>query len=161
MNDKRLLDNFKLVSALAPSSDVYNTDPDSAVINLAKYGHVTFLLFAVATTGVASIVVKNATLVDKTGGAAIAARYKKLDVSASPADTLAAAYTAITTSGFSTGTSETAVYAIEIREEDTDTTKPFVYLDLTESVNAPVIGACIAIVGEPGYRGQTLPTVLT
>ncbi len=155
MKDERLLDNFKLVSALAPSADAYNGDPDSDVVNLAKYSHVTFLLFAVATTGEATVIVKEASAADKTGAAAIAARYKKLDVSNSPVDALDSSdYTAIATTGFVTGNSETAIYAVEVRDTDTSNSKPYVFLDFTEDVDAAVIGGCIAVLGGARFKGN-------
>src|SRR5262245_34932711 len=96
------LDTIKIVKALAPSDDVYNTNPSTDEVNMGLYDRATFLLFqktAGTNTGTATITMRACSANDGSNAEAIAFRYRKIPTGTS--DTIGA-WTTATTSGFVT-----------------------------------------------------------
>ena len=158
-----ILENIKLVNGLAPSSDLYNTDPATDVINTAKYEEVVFLIFqktAGTNTGDATITVEECTSAAGAGNTAIAFKYFKND-DADTDDDLDAEASA-SASGFTTTANKTAMYAIRIKESDLSDGSPFVRVVLTESTDDPVIGSVVALCkAKYPQDPATLPTALS
>ncbi|NIM21849.1 MAG: hypothetical protein GTN64_05440 [Candidatus Latescibacteria bacterium] len=142
----RILERFKVAQVLAPSSDVYNGNPATSGINMANYDRVTFVLSQVTAgtnTGTATVTVEEATDTGGTGATAIGFNFYRNE-GADADDDLDAEETA-TTSGFSTTANVTATYMITVKAEQLSDGSPYVRLQLTESVDDPVIGEVIAI----------------
>lgn len=140
------MERLKVVQALAPSADLYNGDPATDVILTTHYDRILFLLFGVATTGTAVVTVEECDNVTPSNSTAIAFNY----YSNTSGDTFSAA-TSATASGFTTATSDTYIYAIEVLAQDLTQGYPGVRLVLTEGVDAAVVGAVVAVCGDARY----------
>lgn len=142
----KIVERFKIVPGVAPSSDVYNGNPATVEVNMGKYDRVLFVIdqkTAGTNTGKATVTLESCDNAAGANAAAMAGKYYKNE-SAASSDDLGAA-TAFTTSGFSTTANKTAQYLVEVKASDLPDGQPFVRLTLTEATDDPVIGSVIAI----------------
>lgn len=153
----KLIERMKVVPALAPSADIFAGDTATDVISLENYDRILFLLFGVATTGTAVVTVEECDDFTPTTSTAIAYTY----YSNVATDVWSAAISA-TASGFTTATSDTYIYGIEVKASDLTEGFPCVRCVFTEGVDAAVIGSCTAILGDARFAGDpsTLPTAV-
>lgn len=147
------------VTALAPAADRYNGNPTTDWLNLKDYGTVTFVIqHGSGATGTAVVTANMAEDASGTGSTAIPFRYRRVsDVTVSDVPGAAAAATA---SGFTITAGSNQIYLVEIDASELDSDSPFVSLTLTESVNSPVDGAVLAILGDARYKGATPKTAI-
>jgi hypothetical protein len=147
------------VQALAPAADRYNANPTTDWFCLRDYKSIMFIIqHGAGATGTA-VVTANMSA-DAAGGTptAIPFTYRRVaDVSVSD---IPGAVTAATASGFTITAGAGQLYLVEVNAEELDSDKPFVSLTLTESVNSPVDGAVLAILGEPRYPGSVMMTAI-
>ena len=144
-----LLETVKIVSALPPIADRFNTGPDTTPLKLKDFAKVLFILQQGAGgTGASTIIAKAASDASKTGATAIPFKYVTLNADA------VSAFQAGTTAGISTVAGANSVTAIEIDVRDCPDGKNWVFLDLTESVDSPVDAGIVAILHSPRYQGN-------
>ena len=142
----------KVVAALDPSADLYNTDPASDIFNMAGYNKCTFLLFqgpSTSNTGNATITVEAVDNVAGSNATALPFKYRK---KAAGADATWGAITAATTSGFTTTANETTIYEIVIEDADLPESQQYVRAVFTEATDDPVTGSCIAMLTGGRYK---------
>ena len=145
-------------AVLGPLADIFDTDPATACVNLAKARHAEFsLMKGVGTTGTATVTVEACTDAAGSGATAIAFNYRK--ATSGNLDVLGA-LTAATSSGFATTAGSTQQYVIGIDARELPTGSPFVRLKFVEVVNSPCLGVVSVVVDGPLFGGQTLTTVL-
>jgi hypothetical protein len=154
----RLLEKIKTARLLS-SADLYNGNPTTSWLTVANWRRLLFLVIATPTTGQATIKVQAASDNAGTGAEDIPFRYRKSDSAGSPADKLEA-YVDVAATGFQTDTAESHIYHIEVDSDDLPDGKPFVALNFTEDVDAPVPGAVVCLGGVGRHEGPNLPTLL-
>lgn len=137
LGNQLLTETVKIVQGLQPSADLYNGDPATDVVGMKGYSRVSFLLHAVATTGTAVVTVESCDNAAASNAAAMAFTYRKKTTGASA---VWGAVTAATSSGFTTTASESTIYEISIEDQALPEGQPYVRLQLTEGVDAAVVG---------------------
>lgn len=155
-----LFENVKAVQAFAPSADLNNTDPASDAIRLALYRVAHFLMHTVATTGTAVVTVEACSAADGTGAEAIAFYKRFLDAGGSPVDSMGAE-AAVAATGFTTTVSKTGLYVLRVDPADLPAGKPFVRVQLTEGVDAAVIGSALWLLTGGRYGAESLPSAVS
>ena len=134
---------------LAADADRYDSDPATATINTANYGHVTFVIaHGEGATGTVVVTAEECTDSSGTGATAIAFKYRVDN----------GALTAATTSGFTIAAGSDQKVDVEIDAADLSDGSEFVRLQLTEGVDSPVDSCVIAIASKPRYAEDVLPT---
>lgn len=148
-------ENFHVVEAFSPSSDIYNTNPASDVISLANFQRIVFLLHQVknstSTTGTATVKPQQVDSVAASNAVDLPFSYFKKTTGAS--SVWGSKTDVASGSTFTTTANEDTIYAIEVDARSLADGKKYVQLKLTEVVNAPVLGSCVAILmgGRFGY----------
>ena len=148
-------ENFHVVESHPPSADIYNPPATGDVISLANYQRVVFLLHqvknATSTAGTASVKPQQVDSTAASNAVDLPFSYWKKTTGASSVwgtktDVAAG-------SSFTTTANEDTIYAIEVDARSLADGKKYVKLLLTEVVNAPVVGSCVAILfgGRFGY----------
>lgn len=152
-------EKMHIVQALAPAADRYNTNPSTDWICLRDYKTITFIIqHGSGATGTAVVTANMAEDASGTGSTAIPFKYRRVsDVTASD---VPGAMTDATASGFTITAGSNQLYYVEINADELDSDSPFVNLTLTESVNSPVDGAVLAVLGEPRYPGSVPMTAI-
>jgi len=156
----RLAELLKLVNGVAPSSDVYDSDPATDVVFFKNYDRIMFVLIqktAGSNTGTATVTLEKCDDATPTTATAVAFTYWKNEAAAT-ADTFTKA--TATTAGFTTTANKTAIYIVEAKASDMGDGFPACRLQLTEAVDDPVIGCVLAICGDARYPGDSLPTAI-
>ena len=144
---------MKIVQVLAPSGDLFNTDPTTKPVKFGAYGLAEFLLQkGVGATGTATIV---AQLCDNPAGdnpVAIPFEYDRIDRLQGITEG-----TAVTTSGFTTNAADDDTYVIRVDgrmpEVSSQTAKPYLRLSITEVVDDPVPGGIVCYLSD-GKEGN-------
>ena len=160
-NSKYFLESCKVVPVIAPTADLYTADPGGDVIDMRGYERCTFLVYqktSTSNTGKATITVEKCDDATPTNTTAIAFNYR-VNESAATADAFGA-LTAAATTGFSTTANKTAVYAVEVRQNQLDSSKPYVRIKFAEGVNDPVVGCVLSVLSGAKHQGATLATGL-
>lgn len=141
---------------VAANEDVFNGDPATDVISMAKYDKVLFLIVLNAgATGTATITVESCDDTTPTTSTAIAFNYWVCTTPDVWGD-----MTAATTAGFATTAGANNMYAIEVEASALSGTDSFVRMQCTELVDSPVDGAILAIAGNPRFAQEVKPTAL-
>lgn len=132
-----------VVNLVSPNADVFNTNPDTAVVSLAGYEGVVFTFsHKGGTTGKGTITVKTCTDFSKTSPTAIPFKYRKKTTGSSESW---GALTDATSAGVQTVATEDTMYEIEVLASDlAGTDRDKIFLNLNEDVNDPVAGSLIA-----------------
>jgi len=152
-----LSEKYCVLSLLGPSADAFNGDPNTDVINTENLEEVSFFVWHKGgTTGKATITVLAASSVTPSNTEAIAFTYRHKETGAS--DTWGAV-TACASTGLSTVAKEDTLIEIMIKADELPAGKPFVCLNLNETVDDPV-AACVLVVAKPRYSAITQPSVL-
>ncbi len=155
-----LSESSLIVNVISPKTDIYDTNPAGAYINMKYANKVTFLLAqktAGTNTGTATITVLAATSNGGAGAEAIEFKYRKKTTGAS---VVYGNVVDATTAGFTTTANEDTIYEIEVEAAKLPETKPYVTIKLTEAVNDPVTGGVCAILHGARFQSQTQPDVL-
>jgi len=158
MKNGRMFQGFHPIhcSTVAACEDMFNGDPASDVISLAKYGKVIFFIVLNAgATGTATITVESCDDVTPSTSTAVAFKYWVCTTPDVWGDMQSA-----TSSGFATTAGATAMYAIEIDATELSSTDSFVRMQCTEVVDSPVDGNFMAIAGNPRYAQEVKPTAI-
>lgn len=153
-------DDIHLATGLAPAADLYNGNPATDVVSLANYDRALFVLqqkTAGTNTGTATITMEECSTAAGASNVAIAFRYRKKTTGAS--DTWGA-WIAATTSGFVTTANEDTMYEVEVKADQLSESKPFLRMQLTETVNDPVTGAVLIALYPARYNQDQKPTAL-
>lgn len=139
-----LSEKLKIIGALAPAADRFNTSPATDIINIGKTDKVTFLVYhAGGTTGKATLTVEACNNVVPSLTTAIAFKYRRKTTGAS--DTWGAV-TDATNAGIDTVAAEDTIVEIEVDGSVVAATdRAYVRLKLTEAANDPVNAAVIAL----------------
>ena len=148
--------NFPLthhaVNALAPDADRFNSNPATDVYSLAEYERITFVLAKGAgATGTATLTVESCDDVTPTTTTAVAFSYR-----AQTSNDTWGAWTAATSSGFTTTAGANQVYEVTISGSELNDDDKYVRLQLTEVANDPVDAGVLAILTQPRY-GASVP----
>src|SRR3990172_1098270 len=142
-----------LVMVLAPDADRYTADPATDIVNLKNYRHATFIVNEGAGgTGTAVITVEECSDNAGTGATAIAFKSR---VGAYP-DVLGAIASAAA-AGYTTIAGANKFIVIEIDADELADDKPWVRLQITESVDSPVDASVICILSGARYEQATPP----
>jgi len=148
------------VCALLPLADRWDSDPATDVYNLALYDEITFLVCEGAGgTGTTVLTVEECTSAAAAGATAIAFNYR-LCASAGSADTWGA-WTAATTSGYTTVAGANKMVAIRVRGNELSAGSNYVRVQTTESANDPCDAVIMAVLGKPRYAEDVMPTAVT
>lgn len=154
-----LSERFGLVKALAPAADRFTTDPATDIINLGLGDAVTFLVVHEGgTTGTATITVEACSDASGTGAEAVAFKYR---TDTDGASDVRGDITAATASGVATTAGEEHIVECYVKASELPADKPFVRVQLTETIDDPVNAAVIALVHNPRYQGTDQTTVLS
>ena len=150
----------QVVMALAPDADQYAADPSTDVINMKLFGHCTFVLEEGAGgTGTVKIVAQACDNVAGDNPTAINFRYRV--TAAAGGDTFGAlTETTVAADGYTTVAGAQKQLVIEIDAAELPDGQPCVYLDLTEVVDDPCDAGILAILSEPRYAAETMPTAI-
>lgn len=152
-------DSLKFALSHAPSADIYNLNTGGKVVSLKNYEWVAFLLIQATgggNTGTAAITVEACNNFTPTTTVAIPFRWRKTNFTG---DTMGA-YTNAAATGFPTVANETALYIIEIRADELPQGFPCVRLKINETVNDPVNGTVITMLGHGRYQGLSMPSAI-
>ena len=143
-------ENHHIVNGLSPVADAFATSGESDIVNLAKYGAVTFIISTgVSTTANGTVEVLAGTSVSS---ATNAVPFKYRTVLAPATTNVPSALTQATTSGFSmTASKANSFYVIEVRAEDLAPTYTTCKVKVTEVTNDPQIASIIAICHDPRF----------
>lgn len=134
-------------SIVAAYEDVFNGDPTSDIVGLARYEEAVFLIVKGAgATGTATITIEACDDVTPSNSTAIAFRYKVC----TSGNTWGSWATA-TTAGFTTTAGANQAYMISVAPEDLTAGYDYVRMDCTEVVDSPCDGAILVILGNPRY----------
>lgn len=136
-------EKISVVQALAPASDLFNTDPGGDVVRGDQHEELYVLLSIVATTGTAVITVEACDDVTPTNTTAIAFKRSVVGTPGTETDVAAA--------GFTTATSATSHYLIRIDPANLPAGKPYFRIKAAEGVDAAVIGQALYIFAKPKY----------
>ncbi len=143
---------LQILQGREPVADTYNGDPASDVVNLALYEHVVFVIYeGVGTTGTVTITVEECTSAAGAGATAIPFKYRVQTTK----DTWGAV-TAAAAAGFGTTAGSNHVYIIEVSASELSEGSNFVRLQLTELVDAAVLGGVLVILAKPRF-GTAVP----
>lgn len=155
---QRLSEICHIVNGLPPVADAFNVTGESDIVNLAKYGAVTFIILTGVTTTANGIV----TLLAGTtvAAAANAVPFKYRTILAPATTNVPTALTDATAAGFSmTASKPNAIYIIEITARDLLPNYNTCKLLVTEVTNDPQTAAIIAILHEPRYEATVDATL--
>lgn len=147
---QRLSEICHFVNGLPPVADAFATSGESDIVNLAKYGAVTFIIMTGATTTAdGTVQVLAGTSV---AAATNAIPFKYRTVLAPGTTNIPSALTAALAAGFSmTASKPNAIYIIEISARDLLPEYSTCKLKVTEVTNDPQTAAILAILHEPRY----------
>lgn len=144
-----------LKTVLAPAADRFASNPATSTVKLALFAHATFLVLEGAGgTGTATIEVEACSAADGSGAEAIPFRYR---ISTDAGATFGA-LEAATASGVTPAAGANKVTAVEVRARELPEGKPWVRLQLTEVVDSPVAGTVLAVLSEPRYAEDVMPS---
>ena len=145
-------------SFIAANEDIYNGNPASDVINMQDWHDVIFVIQRGAgATGTATVTVESCDTVVPGTATAVAFRKRSMTIAT---DTWAA-WSAVATTGYTTGAGADGAEEIWVSSEDLSGSDKYVRLQLTEVVNNPCDGGVIAILFNPRYAEDVNRTVLT
>lgn len=147
------IENFHILGGLSPSTDVYNTNPASDVVNMSYFESLIFLVIqkanATSTAGTASIKPQAVSSVAASNAEDLPFHWSKKTTGASSVWSTPVAVAAA--SSITTTANEDTIYAIEVQNRVLPDAKKYVQLKLTEVVNAPVLGSVIVIGNAPRF----------
>lgn len=157
------MEDFGYVVLLAPSSDRYNANPESATIDMEKVHRATVIIEEGDSTGGSARVVLNA-CTGSTGAGATAIGYR-FKVHGTAVSTWGD-WTTVTSSGAITSTSLTGDMGLALQFTASDITAAgssatfrWAQIALTEETNTPVAASVVAVV-ETRYYGIVVPSVV-
>lgn len=134
-------------SYIAANEDIFDGNPSTDIVSMENYHDVYFIITKNAgATGTATITVSSCDDVTPTTATAIAFEYKKMTT----IDTMGA-WTAATTSGFTTTAGADQLYVIHVNDAMLSGSDKFVKMTATEVVNSACDGAVIAFLANPRY----------
>jgi hypothetical protein len=139
-----------IVNGLSPVADAFASTGESDIVNLAKYGAVTFIISTgVTTTANGTVTVLAGTSVSS---ATNAVPFKYRTVLAPATTNVPSALTQATTAGFSmTASKANSFYVIEVKAEDLAPAYSTCKVVVTEVTNDPQLASIIAILQAPRY----------
>lgn len=145
------------VNVLAPDADRFNADPATDIVNLGEYNRATFIItVGVGATGTTVVTTEACDDTTPTTATAIAFRYR-----ISTTFGVWGAWTAATTSGFTTTAGSSNAYIVEVTSSELPDGSPYVRLQTTEAVDSPVDAGIECILSEPLYGGVSMLNPLT
>ncbi len=153
-----MLEKLHFVKGIDPVADAFAGTKYSDVVNMAKYNKAMFIVYkGVGTTGVSTITVQACDNTTPSNRTAIPFYYKEIT-----SDDTQGALKAATTSGFSTTAGSSQIYAVEIDGRALASTGyGYVQLKMVESVDDPVLGGILIILGEPRYAEDVTPSAIS
>jgi hypothetical protein len=139
-----------------PVADFAQDDTKSDVVKLAMYEEVYFMVYwGVGTTGTLTLTAIPTTAASGgTDGEAIPFEYKRVSATETNTD-----WTAATTSGVLTTAGSDQMYICKVRAAALPDGYPYVYLNIAETVDDPLIGGCLIMLGKPRYDKGVLDNV--
>lgn len=153
-----LSEKFGIISLLGPTADYNGTALVSDAFSMANYDEATILVsHKGGTTGLSALTVYNSTDAAQSGAAAIPFAYRRKTTGASA---VWGDISYATSAGISTVATEDTIIEIFVRSSELADGKKFVHLQAAETVNDPVTGSIIAILGAPRFGGVSQPNCL-
>lgn len=152
----------KVVNALEPKADRFDTNPQSDIVSLKSYRHVTFLIMTGASADNTNTVTVQAGDSVSSVSTEIVFKYRKII----SGDTYGALTAAVAGTGFNFTASTANQYSIvEVDAADVaaaGTDFDCVAVTVTEAGNTTAqVGAIVAILSEPRYPQEGLVTAIT
>ncbi len=148
---QRLSEICHFVNGLSPVADAFNVTGESDIVDLNKYGAVTFVILTGVTTTANGIVTVLAGA--SVAAAATAIPFKYRTVLAPATTNVPSALTDATSAGFSmTASKANAFYIIEVDARDLLPTNSCVKVLVTEVTNDPQTASILAICSRPRYE---------
>jgi hypothetical protein len=145
-------------SFVAANEDLFNGDPASDVINMRDWRDIVFYIQKGAgAVGTATITVESCDTVVPGTSTAIVFKYREMTTAT---DTWGA-WTAATSSGFTTTAAADNAFEIWVRADGLSGTDQYVRMQTTELVDSPCDGGMGAILINPRYAEDISRTVLT
>ena len=156
----------KIVNAVIPIADAFDTAVSTDIINLKKYRKCTFIVITGATTTADGVITVLAGVSNASCATAITFKYRTQIAAAPPAQgsDVSGALTAATVTGFAMTASKVGgVYIIEVDADvvaAAGTDFDHVKLTVTEDTNDPQTACILAILSEPRYPQAILATAI-
>lgn len=153
-----MLEKLHFVKGIDPIADAFAGTKYSDVVNLAKYNKAIFVVYkGVGTTGVSTITVQACDDTTPTNRTAVPFHYRAIT-----SDDTQGALTAATTAGFSTTAGSSQIYVVEVDGRNLASTGyGYVQLKMVESVDDPVLGGILIVLGEPRYAEDVTPSAIS
>ncbi len=128
----------------------------SDIVSLENYDSVLFIIMTgTGGTGYSQVIVEACSDVDGNDNTAIPFWYWKTSTGDTWGDR-----TSATVSGFAQSATADLMYAVEVNSSELTATYKFVRVYLTETNSAAVSGAILAILGNPRYTKEVMPTAI-
>lgn len=142
---------------IAANEDIFNGDPASDILSLARYEEVLFVIVKSAgATGTATITVESCDDTTPTTSTAIAFAYK-----VSTSGNTWGNWADATSSGFVTTAGANQAYMVSVRAEGLNNSDNYVRLQATEVVDSACDGAILSIGLNPRYAKNVQMEMIT
>lgn len=158
MASAQLLERLHFVKGIDPKADNFaGADVRSDIVNMANYESMLFVLFnGVGATGTSTMIVNSCS--DNAGAGRKAIKYNSRDILTTDVQ---GAITERAAAGYIPAAGSSKIVVIEVAAQDLEAGHSFVELEMDESVDSPVLGGVLVIMGDPRYKEAVSPTVLS
>jgi hypothetical protein len=156
-----IMDKMHFVKGLDPVADAFSGTVYSDVVSLANYDSCCFVVYAgVGTTGTSTFTVSACDNTTPSTRTAIPFMYREI-TSGDTEGTI----TAATTSGFTctAGSSKIILISVDagtVAAANSGAGNQFCELKAVESVDSPVLGGIMVVMGDARYKGGVKPTAI-
>lgn len=155
-----LSENVKIVQGLAPDADALAATVTTDAVNMGLCERALFVVSrGTGTTGTQTLTLQASAAADKNSPTAVAFKYRRIDVSATPADTLGA-FTEATDAGFTTAAGGADIYLLEVQAADLPEAKPYLHLKSVEVVDAAVDAGVLIVLDGVRYQATSAPSIV-
>ncbi len=157
MASAQLLERLHFAKGIDPVADAFTGTKRSDVYAMRDYESMLFALYmGVGATGTSTITVNSCDDITPTTRTAIA--FKSRDILTTDVQGV---ITARAAAGYIPAAGSSKIVLVEVAAQDLVDGDAFVELTLVESVDSPVLGGILAIMGEGRYKEDVSPTVLS
>lgn len=156
----------KVVNAVIPVADVFDTAVTSDIVNMENYKKLTFLVITGASAAADGVITVKAGVSNSSCATAITFKYRTQIGAVPPAanSDVQSELVDATTSGFAmTQSKEGGIYIIEVDAQivaEAGTDYDHVSLTVTEDSNVPQTACIVAILSDPRYADSVLQTAI-
>ena len=157
MSASLMLEGIHVVPGIDAVADAFASTVSSDVVNASHYESVCFLIHnGVGATGVSTITIESCDDVSPTTSTAVA--FTSRSITTNDAE---GAITARAAAGFLTTAGSSDIYLCEVKSSELSGTDKYVRATMVESVDSPVLGGIIILMGNPRYNQDTKIAAIT